>query len=169
MANGIPTPADWRSFAQEYSMARDMIVHYSTVRSALTTFLMTVALAALSASFNEDMGGRWFFPLAGTVLMVVAHMVCRHFSRETERAIIYQKLLADWNAAQSGTFPGRLLSRDWESKAELHKVAGRMRRDPMNRLSLVLTVILLALFWLARAAPLLSPCWCLLWANGRHG
>lgn len=73
-----------------YKEHGDQIRHFSTVRSAATTFLLTVSLAALSAYFNKTQTHP-FLVIAGFFLLLAAVVVCLVFSFRTEKAVLRYK------------------------------------------------------------------------------
>ncbi len=65
------------TFKLEYATVNNYILHYSNVRSALTSFLITVALAAFAAYFNTSGAERvaedkFFFVERGPHLLWIA-------------------------------------------------------------------------------------------------
>jgi len=76
-----------RMLYKEYG---DQIRHFSTVRSALTTFLLTVALAAFSAYFNINAHPP-FLIVSALIFLVAALAICLAFSYRTEKAVIRYK------------------------------------------------------------------------------
>src|SRR4051794_4933824 len=72
---------------KEYS---DEMRHFSTVRSGLTTFLVTVSLAALSAYFNKSQSHP-FLVAAALAFGVIAIAVCVEFSRPTSKAYLRRR------------------------------------------------------------------------------
>ncbi|MES0489593.1 MAG: hypothetical protein ABUK01_06365 [Leptospirales bacterium] len=76
-----------------YIEAGNEIRHYSNVRSALTTFLITVALGCF-ATYFEKPGLHEFFKFTGFLLLAAALLACIYFSFRTEKKVIeYKKLL----------------------------------------------------------------------------
>lgn len=85
------TTDDLRMAYKEYG---DEMRHFSTVRSTLTAFLMTVSLAAGSAYFNKSQSHP-FLIVAATVFAVAAVAVCIEFSRRTSKSYLRRKRIWD--------------------------------------------------------------------------
>lgn len=81
-------------FPVDYSERGNLARHYSNVRSALTTFLLTVGLAAFTAYFHDETST--FFIVIGILLLVGSVFVCFEFSYRTEESIVYWKRLWEW-------------------------------------------------------------------------
>jgi hypothetical protein len=88
---GTATDENLRMAYKEYG---DEMRHFSTVRSALTTFLVTVSLAAFSAYFNKSQSHP-FLVAAALVFAAAAIAVCLEFSRRTSKAYLRRKRI--WN------------------------------------------------------------------------
>src|SRR5690242_10317845 len=99
--------------------------HYSTTRSALTTFLITVALTLFAAYFSTSYPPHLrFFSAVAKVVMLAALGVCLVFSYRTERARLYRRNLWEWSK-QRGKYPVK-------SDVKLRSVWKGMALDSMN-------------------------------------
>jgi hypothetical protein len=136
--------SDEERFKLEYKKLDDDIRHYSTTRSALTSFLMTVGLTLLAYSFSNSYPGHpAFLWITGLIVLAAASYVCLEFSRRTERSLIHQKELWEWSKTMAPPYPTRsaLLQR-----AGRRAVLGRMIGDRMNA-GLIVTVILIVVIF----------------------
>ena len=136
--------SDEERFKLEYKKLDDDIRHYSTTRSALTSFLMTVGLTLLAYSFSNSYPGHpAFLWITGLIVLAAAVYVCLEFSRRTERSLIHQKELWEWSKAMTPPYPTRsaLLQR-----AGRRAVLTGMIVDRMNA-GLIVTVILIVVIF----------------------
>lgn len=117
-----------RMSCKEYG---DQIRHYSTVRSGLTTFLLTVASGAFSEYFKN--ANHPFLIVTGFIFLLSAPIACLVFSRRTEKAVLRSKeawaYLKGEKAMQGGKFPD--LDPTWLA------VWQRVFRDKLNWLLLI--------------------------------
>ena len=122
------------------------IRHYSTIRTSLTTFLMTVALAAFTTFFHSDQH-HIFVAIAGYVFAVAGGLACLYFSYCTEKQVIrYRKLRDKLHSGVRTSDQSGFQELDMEpAKSEVRR---RMKKDWMNRLMLVGDLILMASFGL---------------------
>ena len=120
---------------KEYS---DEMRHFSTVRSALTTFLVTVTLGAFSAYFNKS-SSHPFLVAAGIIFAMAAVVVCLTFSWRTSKAFLQRKRV--WKH-----FTGENPIVDWEElKPPAPQIVAAMLIDAPNYFLLFgLGLILLA-------------------------
>lgn len=133
---GTSTDDNLRMAYKEYS---DEMRHFSTVRSALTTFLVTVTLAALSAYFNKSQSHP-FLVAAAVIFALAAIAVCLEFSRRTSKAYLRRKRI--WNYFAKGGLAIALEDPKCPSKTE---TVGTMLKDPTNYFLLIgLALIALA-------------------------
>jgi FtsH-binding integral membrane protein len=144
--------SDEERFKLEYKKLDDDIRHYSTTRSALTSFLMTVGLTLLANSFNSSyLHQPSFLWITGLVVLCAAVYVCLEFSRRTERSMIHQKGLWDWSTTMTPPYPTRsgILT-----KAGRGAVLSEMTKDLMNvGIILVVLTIVAIFFWCKCGAP----------------
>jgi Na+/melibiose symporter-like transporter len=137
---------------KEYS---DEMRHFSTVRSALTTFLVTVSLAAFSAYFNKSQSHP-FLVAAAVVFALAAIAVCLEFSRRTSKAYLRRKRI--WNYFAKGELVRVLDDPKYPSKT---KTVGVMFKDATNYFLLIgLSLIVLAFCYrdsLSAFLPALPP------------
>src|SRR5690242_6309410 len=112
MSRGNPNdpPDRERLFEIDYKRRDDDIRHYSTTRSALTSFLMTVGLGLLSYYFSNSYPERpRFLWITGFTLLAAALCACFVFSWRTERSALFRKALWDWATGKLPDYP------NWEA------------------------------------------------------
>ena len=127
-------------FKLDYKKQDDDVRHYSTTRSALTSFLMTVGLTLLAYYFsNSYPRGLWFFPAVGFLILTAAILVCGVFSFRTEKSWLHQRALWEWAKANSSQYPKIKSINPKEVWAE-------MAKDPMNY-ALIAVVIAIGIFF----------------------
>jgi len=132
-------PTSEQIFSAEYSAKNSEIAHYSNIRSALTTFLITVSLGCLSAHFGLDDEAA---EKAGATLircsqlfLLLAFTVCLVFSYRTEKAVMKFKKIWSWaNGKNDDFYP-------WDYKPKWCCIRKRMLADGMNWLLLATVVI----------------------------
>jgi ABC-type multidrug transport system permease subunit len=143
----MPLTDDER-FKLEYKKLDDDIRHYSTTRSALTSFLMTVGLTLLAYNFSNSYPNHPFFLwITGVVIMCAAIYVCLEFSRRTERSLIHQKGLWDWSKTMASPYPGRS---EILQKAGRGAVLSGMINDLMNVGLIVVVVFITVAFFFCK-------------------
>jgi len=142
-----PTPqlTEKERFPIEYKDAADNIRHYSTTRSALTSFLMTVGLTTLAYYFNFP-AHPLFLPITGIVVLMAAVFVCLTFSYRTERNIIHLKALWKWAIGEERNYP----KLERPSKVLLKRIYAEMWYDAMN-VGLILVILVIILTFLVSA------------------
>jgi len=146
-ATGMPI-SDEERFKLEYKKLDDDIRHYSTTRSALTSFLMTVGLTLLAYSFSNSYPNRpSFLWITGLLILAAAVYVCLEFSRRTERSLIHQKELWDWSQTMAPPYPSRS---DILKKVGRHAVCARMIRDRMNAGLIVALILIVVIFFVCK-------------------
>jgi hypothetical protein len=127
-------------FKLDYKKQDDDVRHYSTTRSALTSFLMTVGLTLLAYYFsNSYPQGLWFLPTVGFLILTSALLVCGVFSFRTEKSWLHQQALWKWAKDGSPNYPqlGSIHSKQiWKA----------MAKDPMNY-ALAAVVIFIGIFF----------------------
>jgi hypothetical protein len=139
----IPEPADWDEksylFSVEYKKRDDDARHYSNIRSALTSFLITVGLTLLSAYFSKDhVGNRAFFMYTGFTVLLAAVASCLVFSWRTQRSAYHMRELWHWVTLKTKVNGGSLCHEhypDWRKSlpiSEWRKLWWRMAKDAMN-------------------------------------
>lgn len=139
-------------FLLEYRDVADSIRHYSTTRSALTSFLMTVGLTLLANYFSSSFPGNpRFFSIMGFIVLIAALFVCLVFSWRTERSAIHLKALWDWATAKRSDYPSRTRYKDL-SAPEKGKIWAEVRGDWMNG-ALIIVIIAIASTFLFFACP----------------
>lgn len=139
-ATATVTDENLRMAYKEYS---DEMRHFSTVRSALTTFLVAVSLAAGSAYFNKSQSHP-FLVAAALVLALAAIAVCLEFSRRTSKSYLRRKRI--WNHFTKTKVVTVLDDPKYPSRAETTKA---MLKDATNYFLLV-GLGLLALAFICR-------------------
>lgn len=118
-------------FKVAYGEMGNQIRHFSTVRSSLTTFLITVSLAALAANANREKPSAYLIN-SGIILMGMALIVCLRFSYQTEKHVLRYRDYWNWAKDTSKPFPdGKKCRVEWIC------IWGRMLRDPMNWLAAI--------------------------------
>jgi hypothetical protein len=131
--------SDEDRFRIEYAEVGSYIRHYSTVRSGLTSFLVTVGLAAFSTHFSLEKA-EWFPFAAGCLLIASATVACLSFSYRTERCDLYLTELWRWSLEPEGApYPVGFKSFK-PGRDVLRKMAG----DQMNWLMIVGAFLILA-------------------------
>jgi hypothetical protein len=120
-----------------YSERGNQIRHFSTIRSALTVFLVTAGMTAYSG--YQDKKSLFLF-WASNVFVFASVVVCWWFSRKTERQVLRYK---DTWKVLTGKQTIAVLTRDLP-KAEFRK---RMKRDLMNWLLIASAIGFLAYAW----------------------
>jgi hypothetical protein len=132
--------SDEERFKLEYKKLDDDIRHYSTTRSALTSFLMTVGLTLLAYSFSNSYPGHpAFLWITGLIVLAAAVYVCLEFSRRTERSLIHQKELWEWSKTMAAPYPTRS---EVLQRSGRRAVLARMIGDRINA-GLIMAVILI--------------------------
>ncbi len=128
-------------FSAEFKEVGDAIRHFSTTRSALTTFLLTVGLGAFAAYFHRQQTSP-FFVAAGFTFLTASLVVCFRFSYLTERYRLYQRQL--WVDAKSTTLPQDFPAGARDFHPPSRHVLAKMQRDSMNwLLSSVVAVLVI--------------------------
>lgn len=128
-------------FRIEYETVNAYILHYSSVRSALASFLITVALASFGAYYSTQAESStqaptaeapWFLGLAGYLFLAAAVGASLYFSYHTERATEYARVLWSWGIDRKGPYPGGFRAKTWryEKGASL---SGSRRRQVIWR------------------------------------
>jgi hypothetical protein len=88
----------------EYAEVGHLRRYYSTVRSGLTTFCMTVSLAAFASYFSQPARPR--YPVfIGFFMPGVAVLACLVFLYRCEKANLYMALLWHWFDAEAQEGP----------------------------------------------------------------
>jgi len=140
--------ADEERFKLEYKKLDDDIRHYSTTRSALTSFLMTVGLTLLAYSFSNGYPDHpRFLWLTGLLILCAAVYVCLEFSRRTERSLIHQKGLWDWSKTMASPYPTRS---EILRRAGRRAVLARMFSDLMNIGLILVLILIVVIFFLCK-------------------
>lgn len=116
----------------EYAEVGNLRRHYSVVRSSLTTFCMTAALAAFGSYFSQTPRPS-FLIYVGFFMLVAGSMACVAFSIRSERANLYMGEL--WTWFESDTQPAPTRFDDFA--AGRCNVLREMLRDEMNWAMLV--------------------------------
>lgn len=133
-------PETFRLLYKEYG---DQVRHFSTVRSALTTFLVTVSLAAFSAFFGKD-PRHPFLIVAGFILLIAAVVACLTFSFRTEKAVLRYKEV--WSYLKGEKPMDVEVLPMFQPKA--FTVWRRVAKDPMNWLLLAASAAIVIAFYL---------------------
>lgn len=135
-------------FKVEYKEVGDYIRHYSNVRSALTTFLITVSLASFSAYFNKQQTSP-FFLIVGHLLLVTATVVCLNFSCRTERSNLYQTKLWNFYVEGEGFEPEGFKSfKPANDPLWRRKFIKKVLTDLMNWLLILVMLAIFISFWI---------------------
>ena len=90
----------------EYVEVANLRRHYSSVRSGLSTFCITVSLAALASYFSQA-SRPLFLAFVGGFMLLAALLACLIFSYRSERANLYLRELWYWFEGASKNPPGR--------------------------------------------------------------
>ena len=140
--------ADEERFKLEYKKLDDDIRHYSTTRSALTSFLMTVGLTLLAYSLSNSYPDHpSFLWITGLVILCAAVYVCLEFSRRTERSLIHQKGLWDWSKTMDSPYPTRS---EILRKAGRRAVLAGMISDLMNAGLIFVAILIVVIFFFCK-------------------
>jgi hypothetical protein len=124
-------PETFRILYKEYG---DQIRHFSTVRSGLTTFLVTVSLAAFSAYLGKIPSDP-FLMVAGMILLMTAILACLTFSFRTEKAVLrYKEVWTYLNGERSMD-----VERFPTFRPKVFAIWLRVAKDPMNWLLVLAT------------------------------
>ena len=119
------------TFRSAYKEYGDQIRHFSAVRSVLTTFLLTVAVAAFSAYLNSSQT-QPFLIAAGVIFSLAAVTACVTFSFRTEKTVLRYKDM--W------AFLGGIKSMDLEiipvHESKSGTIWKKVGMDPLNWLLL---------------------------------
>jgi hypothetical protein len=119
------------TFRLAYKEYGDQIRHFSAVRSALTTFLLTVALASFSAYFTSS-PKQPFLVAAGFIFSLAAVAACVTFSFRTEKSVLrYKDMWAFLGGEKSMDLE---ILRIHESKSRT--IWKKVGKDPLNWLLL---------------------------------
>ena len=143
-----PTPRlnDEARFRIEYRKFDEDIRHFSTTRSALTTFLLTIGLGLLASHFSKDHPGHpVYFPILGFVVLGAAVLACIVFSWRTERSALYLNELWNWAKDNTKPYPEWKRHKDL-NRDEKKKVWDRMWADSMNKALIAVIIIIVAVF-----------------------
>ena len=128
----------------EYAEIGHLLRHYSTVRSSLTIFSLTVSLAALgNALLPSTTTG--FPKFIGVFMFCVAGAFCFYFSWRCEIANQYSTILWDWFAKDDQAGPKQFIN----FRPLKRKVFIDMGKDPMNWLLCLALLIVSASYFLA--------------------
>ena len=73
-----------------YAEAGNEIRHYSSTRSALTTFLIALSIAAFTTKATESVK---FLEYIAWLFLISSALTCIYFSNKTQRLVIYYKKL----------------------------------------------------------------------------
>ena len=114
-------------YKAEYAEVGNLRRHYSTVRSALTTFSLTAALAALANSFSQSSRPS-FLVFVGIFMLVAALLACFVFSYRSEKAELYLRDVWVWFDRTSAQPPPQFR----EFSPDIRPVISGMCRDEMN-------------------------------------
>ena len=128
-------------YKAEYAEVGNLRRHYSTVRSALTTFSLTVSFAAFSNHISQP-SKPLFLVFVGIFMLLAALLACLVFSYRSEKADLYTREVWLWFGAETGEPPPQF--RDYRPKRP--EIIRRMRRDEMNWVMLVAVVLTVAAF-----------------------
>ena len=120
-------PDDLENARVLYKEYGDQTRHFSTVRSALTTFLLTVSVTAFAAYFDRTKSS-YFLIVAGFTALIAGVIVCRSFSYETEKAVL--RYTHAWKVIEGKIPLGETLLHD-PPEADVKK---RVNEDKMNLL-----------------------------------
>lgn len=136
------TDAEMKRYELEYKEVRDHVRHFSNVRSALTTFLMTVGLAAFAAHVTAECSVKNlnYLKLAGTTTLAMSVMTCIIFSYRTEYWNEYSKTLWKCMRGSSNSKPTGVMSKNAVCKCD---VVEGMIKDPMNWV-LIITIAIVS-------------------------
>lgn len=128
-------------YKAEYAEVGNLRRHYSTVRSALTTFSLTVSFAAFSNYISQSTRPL-FLVFVGIFMLLAALLACLVFSYRSEKADLYLREVWLWFGTEIGEPPSQF--RDFSP--EVREIIKGMRRDEMNWVMLVAVVLTGAAF-----------------------
>ena len=111
----------------EYVEVTNLRRHYSSVRSGLSTFCMTVSLAALASYFSQA-ARPLFLAFVGGFMLIVALVACLVLSYRCERANLYLRELWWWFDGSAQSPPGRFD----EFRANRRDLVRQMALDEMT-------------------------------------
>ena len=121
----------------EYVEAANLRRHYSVLRSGLTTFCLTGALAAFAGYFSQTLRPS-FLAFAGIFMLLAAAIAWVVFSYRFERANLYLRELWAWFDGTSQNTPARFD----DFAATLHEVTTQMLRDKMTWVMLAALLVI---------------------------
>jgi uncharacterized protein YukE len=122
-----------------YTEYGNQVRHFSTVRSALTTFLLTVSMTAFSAYFTPGKSHA-FLAWVGGLFLFGAVVACFAFSYRTERELLRYRHMWQYLTGKK-TMGG---AHDFSCKPPISKVVPNMLRDPMNLLMIPAVILIIA-------------------------
>lgn len=142
-------------FKVDYAEVGDLIRHYSTVRSALTTFLLTVSVGSFVA-YHKD-SSHSFLLVVGYLFLLVSAAACLVFSYRTESATLYQKALWKWSNGEDPYTNGDYPSRHEIRKSFKWKAWRRVcSKDTMNLFLVMVIVVIFVSFQVPSVADSVS-------------
>ena len=127
----------------EYSEIGELRRHYSTVRVGLSTFCMTVSLAAFMGYFAQPLN-RGCVAFIGFVMLGLAALVCLLYSFYTEKTNLYAEQLWHWFGSE--TKDG--LPRFNRYRPKFNDALLAMLRDEMNWVMLFVCATIVVGFYL---------------------
>ena len=125
----------------EYVEAVNLRRHYALLRSGLTTFCMTAALAAFACYFSQTSRPS-FLAFAGIFMLLAASIAWAVFSYRYEKANLYLRELWAWFDGTSQNTPARFD----DFAASLHEVITQMLRDRMSWVMLAALLVIAGAF-----------------------
>jgi hypothetical protein len=131
----------------EYQEVANLIRHYSTVRSALSSFLVSLGVGSFGFYFRVAKEQREpFIWIAGHLLILISFLVCLYFSYRTERAQIYSTRLWHWLSGKNITMPtGYKAFPDFPNG-----LWGRVGSDMMNYILIFGGIVMAIFFWVSK-------------------
>jgi hypothetical protein len=163
---GYPDLGPDDRFKIEYDTVTTYILHYSNVRSALASFLITVALGSFGSYYSTRGSGDlkpflWvekgphILWVAGYLFLAAAVAASLYFTYMTERTIEYSTRLWNWGINRKHPYPGGFRGpwtdvdgRPLPAGKRRRIIAKRVAKDTMNALLIVGSIGLGVAFYL---------------------
>ncbi len=136
-----------------YTEYGNEIRHYSTIRTSLTTFLITVSLTAFGTYLGKDNHSP-FLVAAGLIFSLAAICACLYFSYRSEKVVMR------YTRAREAfvTVPDDTTSVTFSDQVNGRDIRSRMWEDPMNWLLVLGDILLIVCFVFARQVGTVLTC-----------
>lgn len=126
----------------EYAEVGNLRLHYSVVRSGLTTFCLTVSLSAF-ASYASQTVRHPFLEFIGIFMLLIALIACGVFSYRCERANLYLREVWEWFEGTTQDAPAQFDN----FKPACGSILREMLWDEMNWMMLVAFLLICWAHW----------------------